>query len=201
MLKDVKINLLFKGENMLKLYVLFFTLFICNFITSMDFEKIDEFKTLAYKSLTPEQQSNLAPQSYISDREKGRMAIEALAYQAVQYAYEGQDIDLQNIMNAYANYLIDLREAVLSSHEIQVIDVKSAQARAAQLLDKEQMESLQKEKYLANREKALITIAIFAEYTFNLLLKHSLISDRINFEEFKQYFIKAKTEELDALYN
>jgi len=94
-----------------------------------------------------------------------------------------------------------LREEFLSAKKIEVVDMNSAQARAAQLLGKEKLNSLQKQRYLENRDDAINTIAIFANYTFNLLLKHGLISSEVSIEEFSKYFIEIKIKELDDLYD
>jgi len=86
--------------------IFIFILFIANFILSMNFERLNEFKVLAYKSLNYEQQLDLSPETYICDRDKGLAAIEAFAFKVAGYAFKDQECDLQVIAGLYANYLI-----------------------------------------------------------------------------------------------
>ncbi len=185
-------------------YLIFFIPFLLNvFVCSMsiDFTEFDKFKIEAYKNLTDEQQKALSPARYDLDKTTGRIIIHLLADKIVKNLYVDQDVDLTDIINSYSAYLIDLRESVLSSDEIKVIDKNSAQARAAQMLTRDQMNAISKESYISNRNDAFRVIVIFADHMLDVLIKYDLISKDSDYEKFKKDFVESKVKELDLLYN
>lgn len=115
----------------------------------------NELHTTAFTLLSSDEQNAIGAEHYLQDQEKGRKALQQLSHHVIALAYQKEVLIntdpsfLADLKKQHTQQTITLREAVLDTKPIKVVNHLTANARAAQLLTFEEKCALQKENYIA----------------------------------------------------
>lgn len=172
-----------------------------------DFDTRKEVNLKAYAYLSSDEQKALGAEYYSKDPEVGRKVVEKLAHHAIDIAFQDKifaEDELsfkQALKERHAQESIALREAALiSAPAIKVINELTARARGVQLLAPEERFALQKDRYLADSEKAYKVINKMADLAYGEMVAANLLAEDISQEVFRARVIKSEIDIREKMF-
>lgn len=177
----------------------------------LDFAKLyDIYKAKGMLQLSDENKQAIQPRYYLENEDQGRAALEECANNIFEFACQehllqfSKDKKLRKKQDQFKSYVVALREVSLGlkhPDECSHCDEMIIKAYSVTKLTTEDRDSMQKQAFLRDKNKAYHAVNQMALIMYDELSKRNLLSYTVKKDEYIKSFVSKKIQELESMYN